>query len=467
MSSTSKSNYLRGWLLLMIFSTTILTACTSQLPTPPTPPPQHLTGNSHLYYISKNGKNGDGLSWSTAWNELDQINWSAIQPGDTVLIDGGSQQMIYTTTLSIGKSGTQTEPITIKKATNAGRNGHVIIFGGRKTPLPYCNQPNYTVQTSGINATGISIGSASWIVIDGGNWNGITIHGTGEEAIYFNNGSSNVTLRNLETYDNGAIDGSSPAAWGGGILIYGSNHIFDRVNIHDDAGDAFQPSGMNITITRSWLHQTREDPTQPGTPFNQCEHQDGYQIWDGGTHTNITIENSIIGPGEKEGTILGQTAFGSSQAAIVNNVTLKNDLFINKVINIMGYSGIKETGWNIDHVTVIGLKSTVALWLEGGNNSVTNSIFVNGHIVLPDGLANASGNCQWNTDGITAALEGQTVDPQFMTDSSSFNDSTPLVQIAGTNFAVQPNSPCAGKGSSITSATQLIAEHHDLPSKMN
>jgi hypothetical protein len=455
MPSTSNNNYLRCWLLLLIFSTTtILTACTSQ---PQTQYPPHVTGNSHLYYVSKNGKNGDGLSWSTAWNELDKINWPVIQPGDTILIDGGPQQMIYTTTLTIKKSGIQTGPITIKKATDAGRNGHVIIFGGRRTPLPYCNQPGYTVQTIGINATAISIGSASWIVIDGGNWDGISIHGTGEEAVYFDNGSSNDTIRNLETFDNGAIDGSSPAAWGGGILIYGSNHIFERVNIHDDAGDAFQPSGMNITITKSWLHQSREDPTQPGTPFNQCEHQDGYQIWDGGTHNDITVENSILGPGEKEGTILGQTPQGSSHAAIVNNVTLKNDLFINKVINIMGYPGLKETGWNIDHVTVVGLKLSVALWVEGDHHSITNSIFYNGHIILPDGLANASGNCQWNTDGNTSAIEGQTVDPQFMTDASSFNDSTPLVQMADANFAVQPNSPCAGLGSSITSVTQLIA----------
>jgi len=439
---------------MILITTTLLSACTSQQQTQH---PQQKTVNSHLYYISKNGNNSDGLSWATAWNELDKINWPVIQPGDTILIDGGSQQMVYTTTLTIGKSGTDSAPITIKKATDPGRNGHVIIFGGRTIPLPYCNQPNYTVQTSGINATGISIGSASWIGIDGGNWDGITIHGTGEEAVSFESGSSNDTIRNLETYDNGAIDGSSPAAWGGGILIYGSNHLFDRVNIHDDAGDAFQPSGTNITITRSWLHQSREDPTQPGTPFNQCEHQDGYQIWDGGTHTGITIENSIVGPGEKEGTILGQTAFGSSQTAIVNNVTFNNDLFINKVINIMGYSGLKEVGWKIDHVTVVSVKASIALWIEGVNHSVTNSIFYNGHVVLPDGLANSSNNCQWETDGNTSAIAGKTINPQFINDISSFSDATPLEQIANANFALQPNSPCAGEGASITSVAQLIA----------
>ena len=43
-----------------------------------------------VYYVSRTGSNGNGLSWATAWNELDQIGWSAVQPGDTILLDGGN-----------------------------------------------------------------------------------------------------------------------------------------------------------------------------------------------------------------------------------------------------------------------------------------------------------------------------------------------------------------------------------------
>src|SRR6266568_2210939 len=42
------------------------------------------------YYVSKNGSDSGGTSWATAWNELNQINWSVINPGDTITIDGGS-----------------------------------------------------------------------------------------------------------------------------------------------------------------------------------------------------------------------------------------------------------------------------------------------------------------------------------------------------------------------------------------
>src|SRR6059058_3335191 len=131
MLSISKRFYFRSWLLLMILiTTTLLSACTSQQQTQH---PQQTTVNSHLYYISKNGNNSDGLSWATAWNELDKINWPVIQPGDTILIDGGSQQMVYTTTFTIGKSGTYFAPITIKKATDPGRNGH---WCGIRTAFP-------------------------------------------------------------------------------------------------------------------------------------------------------------------------------------------------------------------------------------------------------------------------------------------------------------------------------------------
>ena len=123
----------------------------------------------------------------------------------------------------------------------------------------------------------------------------------------------------------------------------------------------------------------------------------------------------------------------------------------------MGYPAVRETGWKIDHVTVVGLNASTALWIEGVNHSVTNSIFYNGHIVLPDGLAISSNNCQWKTDGNTSAIAGKTINPQFITNISSFSDSTPLEQIANANFALQPNSLCAGKGSSITSVAQLIA----------
>lgn len=415
------------------------------------------------YYVSKDGNNSNGRSWATAWNELDAINWSVIQPGDTILLDGGSGQMVYTTTLTIGKSGTPDAPITIRRATEAGRNGRVVIFGGRSIPLPYCGQPTYTNQTAGVVLIGIEFGASAWVVVDGMSWDGISIYGHNTAGVDFSSSSDHDTLRNLEIYDNGHAYQQSDGTWqpntrGDGVNLFGSNLTFEQMNIHDNGDDALEGGDIhNITILHSWLHETREVPTQPGLPFDQCVHQDGIQVWGGGVESGVLIEDSVLGPGLKEGTIIGQTPGGANQGAIVNNVTIRNSLFLNKVINVMGYSYLKESNWTLDHDTIISPANAIAIWVEGTGHVVTNSIFYEGQIILPDGLAASSGNCQWNTNHDTAALAGITADPEFVTNAASFGDSTPLAQIASGNYALQPGSPCTGKGSSITSVARLIA----------
>src|SRR2546427_12453173 len=42
------------------------------------------------WYVSLNGSNADGISWATAWSDLNKVNWSMVQPGDTIVIDGGT-----------------------------------------------------------------------------------------------------------------------------------------------------------------------------------------------------------------------------------------------------------------------------------------------------------------------------------------------------------------------------------------
>src|SRR5712692_3693200 len=425
------------------------------------------------YYVSKNGNNADGLSWATAWNELNKINWSLVQPGDTLLLDGGSRSMTYTTTLTIGKSGTQAAPIIVKRAADSGHNGKVILFGGRSTPLPYCGQANYSYRATGTFNHGIVMGAYSWVIIDGGSWDGMSIYGFDSHGVDMTGNPGNDTLRNLEIYDNGSASQSggswNPDTNGHGVFLNGSSLTFENMDIHDNSDDEFDTgvgSINNITIRYSWLHVTREDPTNPGLPFNQCVHQDGYQIYSGGTEGGILFENDIVGPGLKEGTILGNTPQSGNAAVAVNNVTIRNSLFLNKVINIMGYPQVQESGWVLDHDTVFtpgsgtpastGVPGGTSFFLQGSNNTVTNSIFYEGQIYLPNGLAAAAKNCQWRTTGSTPAIAGQTVDPQFVTDVSSYNFSTPLIAIANANFALQGTSPCKGSGSSITSLKRFL-----------
>jgi|HubBroStandDraft_2_1064218.scaffolds.fasta_scaffold06403_3 hypothetical protein len=85
-------------------------------------PPLGLTGNS--WYVAKGAPgtaaspcpsagttSSAGTTWSNAWGEMDQINWSCVQPGDTVWLAGGT----YTHGFTVGASGAAGKPIYIAR----------------------------------------------------------------------------------------------------------------------------------------------------------------------------------------------------------------------------------------------------------------------------------------------------------------------------------------------------------------
>ena len=52
-----------------------------------------------------------GTTWANAWGEMDQINWSCVQPGDTVWLAGGT----YTKGFVVGASGASGQPVYIAR----------------------------------------------------------------------------------------------------------------------------------------------------------------------------------------------------------------------------------------------------------------------------------------------------------------------------------------------------------------
>ncbi len=71
-----------------------------------------MSAGPKTFYVSKAAANAtthDGSSWTTAWPELDQIDWSKVKPGDTVKLGNGS----YRKTLTVGANGTAAKPITL------------------------------------------------------------------------------------------------------------------------------------------------------------------------------------------------------------------------------------------------------------------------------------------------------------------------------------------------------------------
>ncbi|MEO8285691.1 MAG: right-handed parallel beta-helix repeat-containing protein [Chloroflexota bacterium] len=421
--------------------------------------PNAPTGNT--FYVSKTGSNAGGRTWAAAWNELNQINWSTVLPGDSILLDGGSSQMVYNTTLNVTKSGTSGAPITIKLAPDAGRNGQAVVFGGRNLPLPYCDQPNYTNQTTGVNNTGIELASSNWVVVDGTKWSGILVKGNSQYGVHLSSSSSNNVVRNVEITDNGKAFLNN-GLWRPdmpGVGFSGSNNVFERALIHDNGQDAFQSGGgvSNFTVRQSWLYNSRPHPSNPSLAYNFCRHSDGLQVYNGGVQSGVTIDSVIIGPGLMQGTILGQ-ALSGGQSAQIDNVTISNVLILDTTnANLMGYPTIPSRNWNMQNITSFHVQydpdgsGHMQNFLEGSGHQVKNSIFYGGNNYMPGG-AQTSGNVQYNMTGYTV---GTNADPQFV-GAPAYNSQPTLQDLINGNYAVRAGSPATGKGSAITSVSQLL-----------
>jgi hypothetical protein len=98
--------------------------------TPPTTQPPEATAptNPGNWYVDVSATAGtkSGTSWQNAWTSLSAIDWSRVNPGDTVWLSGG----IYPDAIKITKSGTAQSPIRVKASQEPGHNGFIIFQGG-------------------------------------------------------------------------------------------------------------------------------------------------------------------------------------------------------------------------------------------------------------------------------------------------------------------------------------------------
>src|SRR6202790_847750 len=63
------------------------------------------------FYVSKAAKGtNNGTSWTNAWNEMSQVNFSTVSCGDTIWLAAGT----YTTGLTLNKTCTIASPLTIQ-----------------------------------------------------------------------------------------------------------------------------------------------------------------------------------------------------------------------------------------------------------------------------------------------------------------------------------------------------------------
>ncbi len=396
--------------------------------------------NHTVFYISTDGNNLDGKSWSTAWNELDQIQWGILKPGDTIVVGGGE----YHTNLDVGASGLLGLPITITT------NGEQVVMNGQRPIPPYCGEAEYN-PVNGKDA--IDLEDQSFIIIDGQEWSGIVIRNH-VRGIMMRERTNNIIVRNLEIYDNGWSVGSGigTAPDGPGVELGGSNILFERVLIHDNGQDAFQVGWgvWNFTLRNSWLYNSREHPFEAGKPFNYCSHTDGIQIYDGGLQGPVVIEKSIIGPSFMQGMMI-------NNKAEVDDVLIKDTLFVyNANAGIAIQNEGESSRWTLQNVTIVqdAVSESWNLKMNGGGHQIRNSIFWGGSWGM--GIFNwseAIGNYNWLTrDQYDVAVE---MNPLFVKGASRLFQGD---DFADFNFTIQNFAIPLGTGSSIVSVAQLFKQ---------
>lgn len=382
--------------------------------------------------VSKLGNNADGLSWATAWTDLDQIVWASVAAGDVIAVDGGPTRatsvyrwtsdaahatdrpgvaggMLYTGALSPTKDG-----VTIRLSTESGRDGTAVIFGGRQTALPYASQSSYSPTGTG-RGRGIDLRGRTGVTIDGRHRSGIMVYGVGTSGVGIAASGIDMstavgcTLRNVEAFDCGSYNNTTGGVSGlvpgyvtdqEGLTLGGSGHMVERCFFHDCGQDPVQgvAAVTNLTWRDNWVFNARVHPTWAGFGFSagseavaaqNATHVDGIQIYAGLRMTGHIYDHCIFGPFISKGLYPGD-----QDVATTDNATVSECLFLGNIvrdIQLDSYAGGGATtpsGLLIDHCTAVrtpnpatgysGSSQNAMTDVSGTGHAIRNSVKVNG-----------------------------------------------------------------------------------------
>jgi hypothetical protein len=199
------------------------------------------TCNAATFYVRKGASGANnGADWTNAWSDVNRINYSALNPGDTVYIAAGTYGV-----LTINKSGTAASRLTFKRATTAehgtatGWNGAFdgrVIIDGASGLCAVCvggsNRADY-VTVDGATRYGIWLRNASY---------GVKPRGP-------SNAANGLTVRYVEIGDAGSYKMGEDGIQGmGNELLVENSYIHDNDNMstHGDGVQWFE--GTNIVF---------------------------------------------------------------------------------------------------------------------------------------------------------------------------------------------------------------------------
>lgn len=279
------------------------------------------------YYVDNaaNGAN-NGHAWNDAWESFADINWSNINPGDTIYISGGSTSKTYNERLSINDSGSSGKPITVDSGANSpypgGHSGQVRIDGQNTRSSCVSVSGNYiTVKNlycEDATSDGMRADNRNNVIFEGN-----TLHSIDGSAIDFHNVNSGVIRGNTITTDN------SNSSQTDGIVVYSGS--------------------SNITIEKNWIKLTNQigghnDCIQSNKSsnltirWNYCENTKANTSDAQGIYTTemtgyVKVYGNIINVTQ------GPVAIANRNLSVGNSVTY----IINNTVKCGGYRCIRIT----------------------------------------------------------------------------------------------------------------------------
>jgi hypothetical protein len=200
-----------------------------------------LSCHASNYYVNKSAAGSNsGADWTNAWNELDQINWASILPGDTIWVAGGT----YVSQLIPQASGTSGARINIMRVLSADvipttAAGWDSSFDSQVIINPSVPTNPGIAWNTGIDTTG------SYVTINGridtGASCGIQVNvadGSSGGAIKMDTGNTGVVVQHVDIAGPG---GSTP-------FTYSSNLSALYAVVHAGRGTIIGPSFVNCRI---------------------------------------------------------------------------------------------------------------------------------------------------------------------------------------------------------------------------
>lgn len=388
-------------------------------------------GNAALardYFVSKKGTNADGLTWQSAWNEMNQIKWNQLLPGDRVVLDGGAfgGSMIYTSPMNIQATGSGLQFVIVSASNEPDRSGDVIINGQNKA-----NSFGVVVQNSK-NLVFQSQSRRGWLKIRNCS-NGLYTRGS------YQNYFQGLDIANCKV---GAhLEGDSVTL--NASDIHDNDRNVEIVNAYASTGTQ-SPSGLSSC----WVYNKTNIPTN--APFSAGVVVSGNASIGGPSNAlgNAWVTDSVIGPNVYRGV---QNSVAGFQ--------VRGSLFLNPIDSCLQL----DNDTTVDRCTLFVTPKNIlaqthnTLNIRSGKNTIKNTIVYQGVVKSPLGISYGPANTQFGTLGNTTALSASMVDPQFVSPVGTYTADVSFAKLRNSSFKLKAGSPAAGTGAVVTSVDQVLA----------